>query len=328
MKMVSIITPTFNHEAYISDCIESVLAQTYPNWEMLIVDDGSTDRNLEVISGFKDDRIRVFPREHVGLAHLDETYNFALEQATGELVAILEGDDYWPANKLEKQLDAFRDDNVVLSFGRVALVTADRRVTSYFPENIDRFASMDRNDFLRELLLMDWIPAGTVICTKKALLEIGGFREFASAGFVDYPTWLALTSIGEVKAIDELLGYWRHHAEQITASELPQIIEASADVVLSHFLGLPNDVKQKTGLTYSFLRKRRRNLTGDIYYHQAKVDWQQGRRSLARKRFARSLILGDFGVKKMSFFGFCLTSMRADHAFFAKHFQRSSGKNL
>jgi len=100
MKMVSIITPTFNHEAYISDCIESVLAQTYPNWEMIIVDDGSTDRNLEVMSRFKDDRIRVFPMEHVGLAHLDDTYNFALEQANGELVAILEGDDYWTANKL------------------------------------------------------------------------------------------------------------------------------------------------------------------------------------------------------------------------------------
>jgi glycosyltransferase involved in cell wall biosynthesis len=328
MKMVSIITPTFNHEAYISDCIESVLAQTYPDWEMIIVDDGSTDRNLEVISCFKDDRIRVFPREHVGLEHLDDTYNFALGQAKGELVAILEGDDYWPPNKLERQLEAFCDGNVVLSFGRVALVTADRKVTSNFPENIDRFTSMDRNAFLRELLLMDWIPAVTAMCTRKALLEIGGFREFASAGFVDYPTWLALMNVGEVKAIDELLGYWRHHPRQVTASELPRIIEASADVVLNHFIALPNDVKQKTGLTYRFLRKRRRILTGDIYYHQAKVDWQEGRRSLARKRFARSLILGDFGVKKMSFIGYCLTCLGADQEFFVKHFYRSSGNDL
>jgi len=74
------------------------------------VDDGSTDRNLEVMSRFKDERIRVFPREYVGLAHLDDTYNFALEQAKGEYVAILEGDDYWPANKIERLLDSFRDD--------------------------------------------------------------------------------------------------------------------------------------------------------------------------------------------------------------------------
>ena len=207
-------------------------------------------------------------------------------------------------------------------------MTVDRRITSYFPEEIGRFASMDRNAFFRELLLMDWIPAGTVMCTRKALLEIGGFREFASAGFVDYPTWLALTSVGEVKAIDELLGYWRQHSEQITASELPQIIEASADIVLSHFLSLPDDVKQKTGLTYTFLRKQRRILTGDTYYDQAKVVWQQGRRSLARKRFARSLILGDFGVKKMAFLAFCLTYTRADHDFFSKHFQRSAVEDL
>jgi glycosyltransferase involved in cell wall biosynthesis len=320
MKMVSIITPTFNHEAYISDCIESVLAQTYPDWEIIIVDDGSTDRNLEVISRFKDDRIRVFPREHAGLAHLDDTYNFALEKAKGEYVAILEGDDYWPPNKLERQLDAFRDDNVVLSFGRIALVTADRKPISYFPDRIDRFASMDRNTFLRELLMTNCIPACTVMCTRKALSEIGGFHDYASAGYVDYPTWLALTDVGEVKVLDDLLGYYRQHANQATKSNHSKMVEASAEIALSHFLTLPDDIKEKTGLTSSSLRRHRRALTGDAYCHQAKTDWSNGRWSLARTHFIRSLILGNFMVKKKAILGLFLTSMKVNYEFFAEHF--------
>ncbi len=326
MELVSIITPTFNHEAFISDCIESVLAQTYPNWEMIIVDDGSTDRNLEVISRFKDDRIRVFPREHVGVSHLDEIYNFALKKAKGEIMAILEGDDYWPPDKMERQLGAFQDDNVVLTFGKVAIVTADRRLISYFPEEIDRFKSMDKNAFLRELLMANWIPACTAMCTRKALMAIGGFHENASAGYVDYPTWLALTNIGEVKALDDLLGYYRQHANQVSASSRPEMTEVSAEIALSYFLDLPDDIKEKTGLTSSFLRKHKRIMTGDAYCDQAKIDWCNGHRSLARKHFARSLILGDFGAKKMSVLGLFLSGMNIDYDFFVRHFQRSLPK--
>ena len=75
--------------------------QTYRNWEMVIVDDGSTDDTVRIARQYakEDERIRVFPRENVGIFRLAETYNFGVARSSGEFVAVLEGDDVWEANK-------------------------------------------------------------------------------------------------------------------------------------------------------------------------------------------------------------------------------------
>jgi glycosyltransferase involved in cell wall biosynthesis len=87
--LVTVITPTYNHEQYIRACIESVLSQTYPKWEQVIVDDGSTDKTPEIIGSYKDKRIRYVRQENVGIFRLPETYNRALAAARGELIAML-----------------------------------------------------------------------------------------------------------------------------------------------------------------------------------------------------------------------------------------------
>ena len=115
--LVSIITPTYNHEQFIGQCVGSVLAQTYTNWEQIIIDDGSTDNTNEVIKTYNDRRIRYIYQKNVGIWKLNETYNKALALANGELIAILEGDDFWPPDKLEVQVPFFLNTNVVLAFG-------------------------------------------------------------------------------------------------------------------------------------------------------------------------------------------------------------------
>ena len=118
--LVSIITPAFNHEKYIGPCIESVLKQTYQNWEQIIIDDGSTDRTAGVVRGFADGRVRYVHQENKGIEALAHTYNHALSMCKGELVAILEGDDMWPTNKLATLTSAFADEGVVLAYGEAA----------------------------------------------------------------------------------------------------------------------------------------------------------------------------------------------------------------
>jgi len=95
--LVSVISPTYNHGRYITDCIESVQNQTYTNWEMIIVDDGSSDNTLETAKALaqQDNRIKVFTQENIGIFRLGETYNFALSKASGKYTAILECDDIW-----------------------------------------------------------------------------------------------------------------------------------------------------------------------------------------------------------------------------------------
>ncbi|PIV09667.1 hypothetical protein COS31_04440 [Candidatus Roizmanbacteria bacterium CG02_land_8_20_14_3_00_36_15] len=92
-SLVSIITPTFNHKRFISPCMESVIGQTYKNWEMIIVDDASTDKTFIIASGFakKDKRIKIIRHKtNWGLKRLKDTYNQALKQAEGELIAVIE----------------------------------------------------------------------------------------------------------------------------------------------------------------------------------------------------------------------------------------------
>ena len=109
---VSIITATYNHEKFIAKCIESVLRQTYPNWEQIIVDDGSTDNTESIVREYaaKDSRIKYIRKEHEGIMNLKNSYNLALDNSTGDLIAILEGDDYWPDYKLEVQVPYFKED--------------------------------------------------------------------------------------------------------------------------------------------------------------------------------------------------------------------------
>ena len=124
---VSIITPTYNHEKFIGACLDSVRAQTDPDWEMIVVDDGSTDRTGDLVAAAAaaDPRIRHVRQPNKGLARLGETYNEALRLARGDLVAILEGDDFWPPHRLAVQRPAFDDPAVV---PQISLFVEDRHI--------------------------------------------------------------------------------------------------------------------------------------------------------------------------------------------------------
>ena len=99
---VSIIISTYNGEEYIGDTIESVRDQTWQNWELVIVDDGSEDNTCEIIAGIKDERIKLYKAGRIGIN--GKIKNIALSKASGELIAFIDHDDLWAATKLEKQV--------------------------------------------------------------------------------------------------------------------------------------------------------------------------------------------------------------------------------
>lgn len=112
--LVSIITPAYNCEQFVAQTIRTVLAQTYPHWEMIIVDDASTDRTPEIIKSFDDPRIRyVRLDENVGGA---EVRNTALRLARGRWIAFLDSDDLWHPEKLERQIDFMRRNKYVFTY--------------------------------------------------------------------------------------------------------------------------------------------------------------------------------------------------------------------
>ena len=113
---VSIITPAFNSEKFIAETILSVQAQTYQDWEMLIIDDCSTDKTVEIVSSFqeKDSRIKLFRNEtNRGSAY---SRNLALRNAKGKWIAFLDSDDIWHPEKLERQIEFMLKNNYNFSY--------------------------------------------------------------------------------------------------------------------------------------------------------------------------------------------------------------------
>ena len=112
--LVRIIMPSYNSEKYIKDSIESVLSQTYPYWELLIVDDCSTDKTVEIIKSFKDERIRFFQNAVNSGAAISR--NWALREAKGKWIAFLDSDDIWLPTKLEEQLKFMVENNYAFTY--------------------------------------------------------------------------------------------------------------------------------------------------------------------------------------------------------------------
>ena len=114
--MVSIITPSHNSSLHIAQTIESVLTQTYEQWEMIIADDASTDSTPRIVKEYaqKDTRIRLIPMElHSGAA---EARNTALRDARGRYIAFLDSDDLWHPQKLERQIEFMQDNGYAFTF--------------------------------------------------------------------------------------------------------------------------------------------------------------------------------------------------------------------
>ena len=107
--LVSIITPTYNCAKFIGETIESVLKQTYTNWEMIIVDDASTDNTEEIVNKYDDKRIKYIKLEQN--SGPDIARNRAIDEATGKYMAFLDSDDLWDVTKLEKQIKFMQENN-------------------------------------------------------------------------------------------------------------------------------------------------------------------------------------------------------------------------
>lgn len=228
--LVSIISPTYNHEKYITDCIKSVLSQTYNNWEMIIIDDGSTDNTFSIAQEFenKDPRIKAFTQENIGIFRLGESYNFALSKCKGKYIAILECDDVWLPEKLAVQIGIMEErPDCVLSWGKAYLSSIDLSENYYLaPQNIEDkelFNNKPIGSFLKKFIYTTLIPALTIVIRKDKLVELGGFVQKFNLPLVDIPTTLELLIRGEFAFIDQPLGHWRIYPTQVTKTYTGQM---------------------------------------------------------------------------------------------------------
>lgn len=256
LPLVTIITPTYNHAKYIKECIQSAINQTYTYWEMIIVNDGSTDNTLEIIENFlkKDKRLKLFNRKNIGPFRLEETYNFAFERANGKYITILEGDDFWENFKLEVQITAMEsNESIVLAWAKAKLVDSNKNLIKILPDsnifNESVFNNFPPGKILEILYFQNILPAQTLMIRTSALKEIGGFKSLAGLPLIDYPTIIELSLKGIFCYQNEIVGNWRIYSSQVTKTYTVNIYEGLAAAAISHYKkNIDNDFVKKINL--------------------------------------------------------------------------------
>ena len=251
--LVSIISPTFNHEKYIGACVESVRNQTFPDWEMIIMNDGSTDHTPEIAESFiqLDDRIHLYNRDNIGIFRLSETYNRALDLSRGKYIAVLEGDDLWEPDKLERQINIMESDpGIILAWGSAQTLSETSGAHSPpFPLSVEQdvFNNDPPGKILKELFFKNPIPAATILFRKDVLLDCGGFQQNFNLPLVDLPTIFEMVPKGRFYFDRHLLATWRISHLQVTKKYTVEILKGRWELSRHHFI--KSDQKTRDALS-------------------------------------------------------------------------------
>lgn len=211
MDLVSIITPTYNSEKYIKETINSVLSQTYQNWEMIIVDDCSTDNTVRIIEEEmeKNSRIRFIQlQENQGAA---VARNTAINYANGRYIAFLDSDDLWEMNKLEVQVSFMNMNNIPFSYTSYKIINENGEETGKVvnvPEKIDY------NQLLKN----------TIIGCLTVMLDINKFGRVQMPNMrtrQDTALWLSILKQGYIAyGIQQPLAKYRKKSGSISSNKL------------------------------------------------------------------------------------------------------------
>jgi glycosyltransferase involved in cell wall biosynthesis len=210
---------------------------------MIILNDGSLDSTAQIAASYQesDKRIRLFNQENVGIFRLSETYNKGVGLAKGKYLAILEGDDLWAPEKLEKQVTAMENNpEAVLCWSMARCVNADKRIVYYHspePDSPDSkyFDNFPVGSIMNIFLFRNCIPALTILIRKESLTQIGGFKQVFNLPLVDLPTLYDLALVGRFIFIPETFGDWRNYANQITKT-YPTIMTEGFYKMAKYFL--------------------------------------------------------------------------------------------
>lgn len=278
---VSVVVPTYNHAKFLRAAIQSVLDQTFSDWEMVIVNNYSEDETEEVVASFADSRIHLVNFRNHGVIAASRNHGIGL--ARGEFIAFLDSDDVWYPEKLERCMDALAAGADLVCHGEHWVKEgASPREVHYGPENRGKYGSL--------LFDGNCISTSATVVRKSALSAVGGFSE--EAEFVtaeDYELWLKLAKAGfRFAFIGEILGEYRLHGGNQSKAVLRNM-QAELAVLEKHFAEL-----ESPGLMERLYMRRRRAIA---YYGAARGMQADGGHVQALHWLGRSWVAYPFIVR-------------------------------
>lgn len=268
MTQVSIIIPVYNREKLLIEAVESVLSQTLGNFELILVDDGSTDKTpetMQFLSG-KDRRIKTIYLEHSG--YPGRVRNEALRQVSSPYLAFLDSDDLWEPQKLSRQCAELFSSGLRISHTREKWLRGDRIVSQKSQRH-------QRNgDLFRDSLVKCILGPSTVLMETALFKETNGFREDLEIA-EDYEFWIRITARERIHFLDEALtvkraGFGDHLSEKYGQIEVFRI-QALRDLWFSQSFkpeqraALREELARKTEIYIKGCRKRGKEAEASAY---------------------------------------------------------------
>jgi glycosyltransferase involved in cell wall biosynthesis len=208
--LVSVIVPVQNAEATLPDTLESIRRQTFQDYELIVIDDGSTDGTLAWLRGVHDPRLRVFSYQNAGLA---AARNRGIEQSTGEFITFIDGDDLWTPDKLERQLEALqRHPSAMVAYSWTAFI--DPRGQFLFA----KAPCWSEGDVYAELLRSCFIASGSNVLVRRRSVEAIGAFDTTLAAAQDWEFCLRMAARWPFVLVPRYQILYRIHGGTLSAN--------------------------------------------------------------------------------------------------------------
>ena len=232
MPKVSVIIPTYNRQGFISDTIKSVLAQTYRDFEIVVVDDGSTDNTKKELEQFGS-RIKVVEQPNSERA---VSRNNGVGNSSGEYIAFLDSDDLWTQDKLENQV-SLMDSNpeVVLTYGQCLRINGHGEKVNHAKRQL-RGAN---GNVFEDLLMRNFIASPTPLLRREHFEQTSGFQT-KYIPYEDWEFWLRFSLLGKFQFLGRPLAYYRIHENQSVQQVQAEKIEKVTSDLLEDSFKLKN----------------------------------------------------------------------------------------
>lgn len=212
-SLISVVMPTYNHAKFIGKAIDSVLNQTYKNFELFIIDNYSEDETAKIVTSYEDDRIIYLKFRNNGI--IAAARNHGIKHSHGEYIAFLDSDDFWLPEKLEKQIILFQISNeTAMVYTRFKTIEGDTISSSIFPKN-GRYKS---GNIFKSLYLRSFVACSTVMIKRSVLDQVGLFSTDPDLiAIEDTDLWLRIALKHVIKCTNNLpLILYRIHAKSIS----------------------------------------------------------------------------------------------------------------
>jgi glycosyltransferase involved in cell wall biosynthesis len=280
MPRVSVVIPLFDLKQYVGEAIDSVLQQTYPNIEIIVVDDGSTDNPETVLSDYRD-HIKLITQENKGLA---SARNTGIRNSEGEYLVFLDADDYISPEKIEVEVEVLEKHSAT---GWVYENSLAFDEDGQFIRRIPQDFLLPNEDppqgmVFQRLILTNFMTVNSVMIRKTTLLAVGTFDESLRGGFEDWDLWLRISPKNEVRYIDEDLAFVR-----IRTGSLSSQINA-IPFLLAKLRVIKKICQQYPDLTHS-LRDGIMIMVAQTHFRLGTEYFNKGRFGESSFEFARSI---------------------------------------